>query len=79
MGFGISDRIHSLKRFSDLGVLLRSSLSADRRYLSLGMLGAVAQALEATVVVWVRGLADTLIVHRQYQQVNSDVCTALTT
>ena len=69
MGVDHSDSIYSLKRFSDLEFHLPNNLISNRRYTSLDVLGAVGQALAATIAVWVTGRADTLIVYRQYQQV----------
>ena len=69
MGFDVLDSIDNIKHFSDLETHLRQNFFPPRRYLSLGVLPAVAEALEATIVVWVRGPADTLVVHRSIQQV----------
>eukprot|EP00904_Undaria_pinnatifida_P001711 jgi/Undpi1/11540/HiC_scaffold_30.g13837.m1 len=68
MGFDVLDSIDNIKHFSDLETHLRQNFFPPRRYLSLGVLPAVAEALEATIVVWVRGPADTLVVHRSIQQ-----------
>ena len=56
MGFDVLDAIDNIKNFSDLEAHLRHNFFPHRRYLSLGVLPAVAEALEATIVVWVKAL-----------------------
>ena len=68
MGFDVLDAIDNIKQFSDLETHLRHDFF-PRRYLWLGVLPAVADALEATIIVWVRDPADTLVVHRAIQHV----------
>ena len=68
MGFDVLDAIDNIKHFSDLEAHVRQNFFPHRRYLSLGVLPAVAEALKATIVVWVRGPANTLVVHRSIQQ-----------
>ena len=69
MGFAVLDAIDNIKHFSDMEAHLRKNFFPHRRYLSLGVPRVVAEALEATVVVWVRRPADTLVFHCSIQQV----------
>eukprot|EP00904_Undaria_pinnatifida_P002719 jgi/Undpi1/12448/HiC_scaffold_5.g02119.m1 len=54
MGFDVLDAIDNIKHFSDLEAHVRQNFFPHRRYLSLGVLPAVAEALKATIVVWNR-------------------------
>lgn len=62
-----SGNIQNPARFADFESALRHGFLPDRRYLSLGVVGAVATTVGATIIVWVPGSEGEVIVHRKFE------------
>ena len=69
MGFDISDDLNNRKPLSAFDIQLQRAFLNDYQYLTLTVMGAVAEAIAANIVVWVQHLqeANLLVVHREYQ------------
>ena len=66
-GFDVCDNIDNRKYFSDFEREIRPNFLADRRYLTLNVMGFVATALRKNIVVWVPCRGGDIVVHRQHQ------------
>ena len=66
-GFDLSDNINNRANFSDFERLLHPTFLADRRCITLNVMGFLATALGVNIVVWVPDPGGDIIVHRQHQ------------